>query len=261
MKWHGGTKVYTYLGSDISRCLFVGGCLEPNEFAFLEQCLEQGMTFVDVGANLGLYTLHAAGKVGSGGRVIAVEPSGREFERLEANLRLNGLANVTPLRYALSDADGLATLHVSCEDHEGLNTLGGFVHDGVTLAREERVRARRLDDVLAELGVAKVDAVKIDVEGAEWHVLRGAEGMLSASRPIVMIELLEKSLRLQNSSAAEVLGLLRRHGYRIYSFDDRTGRPVPAGAISAGGENIVAAHPARPWPQLPPWPDLDRTGD
>ena len=88
------------LGNDVGWCVFVGGMYEANELAFLAAVLEPGMTFVDVGANEGLFTLVGASSVGDGGRVLAVEPSSREFERLGANIALNALDNVEASRLA-----------------------------------------------------------------------------------------------------------------------------------------------------------------
>ena len=172
MRFYGGLRVYTYIGNDISQCLFVGGCYEPNEFAFLDSFLDRGMAFVDVGANEGLYALFAASKVGNEGRVLALEPSRREYERLRDNLLLNRLRNVKPLRLAAADFNGTARLRVAGYKHEGHNMLGEMAYE-VELSHEEEVEARLLDDILAEEGIDRVDAAKIDVEGAEEAVLRG----------------------------------------------------------------------------------------
>jgi FkbM family methyltransferase len=128
IRWHDKLKVTIYLGNDLSRCLYVGGTYEPNEFMFLSQVLEPGMTFIDVGANDGLYTLFAARRVGANGKVLAIEPSRREFARLERNVRLNRLMNVQALRVAASDREDWAVLRLAGFGHEGQNTLGGFAY-------------------------------------------------------------------------------------------------------------------------------------
>ena len=82
-RWYGGTKVEVTLGNDNSLCLYVAGSFEPNEFAFLDGVVRPGMTFIDVGANEGYFTLFAARRVGRAGRVVSVEPSSRERRQLE----------------------------------------------------------------------------------------------------------------------------------------------------------------------------------
>src|SRR5579862_7898796 len=112
-EWYDGLRLNLYLGNDLSRQLYVGGCSEPNEFAFLNSVLAPGMVFIDAGANDGLYTLFAARRVGSAGVVWAFEPSRREYARLEENLKLNQLENVRPFQIALADQNGEADLSVA----------------------------------------------------------------------------------------------------------------------------------------------------
>jgi hypothetical protein len=131
MKWYDGLLVHLYLGNDTSRCLFVGGCIEPNEFAFLDSYLKPGMVFVEGGANDGLYTLFAAKRLGSKGTVLAVEPSARERQRLRSNLTLNRLGNAKISPAALSNTRTKASLKIAGYEHEGHNTLSSFAHEGV----------------------------------------------------------------------------------------------------------------------------------
>ncbi len=91
MGWHEGLVVKLHLPNDLSRLVFVAGCTDPNDFCYLRRILKPGMVFLDAGANEGLYTLFAAKRVGCSGRVLAFEPSKREFERLRENIRINRL--------------------------------------------------------------------------------------------------------------------------------------------------------------------------
>ncbi len=244
MNWHHGTRVHVYLGNDLSRCLFVGGCIDPNEFAFLECVLEQGMVFVDVGANEGLYTLFAAKRAAT---VLAIEPSSREFDRLRANLELNSFTNVRARKLALSNHSGEGVLHVSGYEHEGQNTFGEFSYLGVESSEVEKVPLVRLDDLLNEEGLQKVDIIKLDIEGAEFLALDGARNTLTTSRPLLLLEIFDSALRRQGSSAAEVVALLKSFDYEIYVFDQTSGRPIKSECYSGVSENIVAAPRERRW--------------
>jgi FkbM family methyltransferase len=248
--WYEGLQVRLHLGNDLSRCLYVGGCYEPNEFAFLHKVLAPGMTFADAGANDGLYAMFAARRVGPAGAVLAFEPSTREFERLQDNLRLNEITNVRAFRTALGRETGVATLRTAAAEHAGQNTLGQFVYAGVECARLEQVPVERLDDVVAREGVPAPDVIKMDVEGAEFAALLGARGTLEANHPLLLLELNDEALWQQQSSAAEVLGFLRDVGYAVFTFDPTTGRPVRAANDAELSPNVVAAHPARPWRSL-----------
>lgn len=239
MRFYGGLHIYSYVGNDISQCLFVGGCYEPNEFAFLDSFLERGMVFVDVGANEGLYTLFAASKVGDSGRVVALEPSEREYKRLLKNLALNGLRNVRPLRLAAASFNGTARLRVAGYRHEGHNTLGEMAYE-VECSHEEEVETRLLDDILADEGIERVGAVKIDVEGAEEAVLGGMAKTIARDRPLLILEVFNRALRAQGSNAEKITELLRSRGYGLYVFCASDGRPVPLTEIGEESANVLA---------------------
>lgn len=239
MSWDEGLKVWIYLGNDLSWAMFVVGCFEPNEFALLAEVLRPGMTFVDVGANDGLYSLFAAKRVGRSGKVVAVEPSTREFDRLSRNLMLNRLWNVQTFHVAASDCRGEGTLRVAGYSHEGHNTLGTFIYD-TDLARTEKVRLVPLDDLIDDIGVSRVDVIKMDIEGAEYSALQGARKVLHHHRPMLLLELSDPALRKQGSSRQDILRILDELGYCMYALDPTSGRPVPARIPPEQDPNIVA---------------------
>ncbi len=179
MDWCEGMKIRVHLGNDLSWALFVEGCFEPNQFAYLRSALRPGMMFVDVGANDGLYSLYGSRCVGRKGRVLAVEPSEREYERLRRNLNLNRIKNVMTVRVAAWEDSGEAKLLIAERGHEGHNTLGSFVYN-TGLLREEMVTTAPLDVLVAEQGIGRVDLMKIDAEGAESAALQGANGLIPA---------------------------------------------------------------------------------
>jgi FkbM family methyltransferase len=240
VRWERNLKVDLTLGNDQSRCLYVGGSFEPNELTFISERLSAGMRFVDVGASEGFYSLIASRLVGPQGRVFAFEPSPRERARLQRNIAINNLANVSVFDCALADEEGQARFLVAEAEHNGLNTLGAFAYDGVACAEQLSVRVRQLDGILKSSGTTTVDMIKIDVEGAELRVLKGALDTLKRFRPTILMELLESALRKQNTSSDEVLDFLKNIGYRIWTFDDSTGRIRPAKPAEALSSNIVA---------------------
>jgi FkbM family methyltransferase len=220
--WHLGTRLQLHLGNDLSRQIYIAGCIDPNEFAFLDRYLQPGMTFFDAGANEGVYTVFAAQRVGSGGTVWAFEPSRREFERLRSNLDLNGLdlPNVRLFPFALADRSGRTELTIAEDQHAGQNTLGKFAYETVAAVEKHMVDVRRLDDLVAEQPPARIDVVKLDVEGAELLVLQGAVSTLERYRPIVLFEVSEASLGHQDHRREELLAFLREEHYSLYLFDD-----------------------------------------
>lgn len=153
------------------KLLFAPQLYDREEFALLESQLQPGSVFVDIGANAGAYTLWASSRVKPGGSVIAIEPDPEMQRRLEFNLRSNGIADVRVCPVALGDREGEAELLISLRER-GQNTL---LRDEAARTRGARVahkvRLRPLADVLRECGVARVDALKIDIEGHEPPVL------------------------------------------------------------------------------------------
>jgi FkbM family methyltransferase len=165
--------------------IMLHGAFEAAESRYLSSRARAGTTAIDVGANIGLFTVPLARAVGSGGRVLAIEPDPENVARLEANLRLNRLANVLVERVAASDWDGEAELHVA-NDPAFHSTVA--VHEGREVGRSLRVPVTRLDTMWMRLGRPAVSAIKIDVEGAELAVLRGAETLLRETRPALLLE-------------------------------------------------------------------------
>ncbi|HYL77545.1 MAG TPA: FkbM family methyltransferase [Bryobacteraceae bacterium] len=251
--WHRASRVCIYLGNDQSRQILVAGCLDPNELAFIDRFLRPGMTFLDVGANDGLYTTLASKCVGPHGTVWAFEPSSRELSRLERNLELNHLTvRVFPL--ALADSNGPAELKVAPYGHEGLNTLGSFVHE-IDPGGGEKVQLARLDDILEQNPLAHLDFIKLDVEGAELRALKGAVGALRRYRPVLLLEVSDAALRKQGGSAEDLNAFLQAQNYDLYMFDPSSGLPAKA-VEGIYSENMIGvpAGVALPEAVYSPWP-------
>jgi FkbM family methyltransferase len=241
--WRRGLKLHLFPHNETCELVYLTGRYEPNETHWLESVLRPGMTFVDIGANLGMFTLLAAACVGPGGRVIALEPSKRERERLEANVKLNGFANVRVIAAATSDVPGNARLHVAREPNSGHNTLGAFIYD-VREELAEEVELIRLDDA----GIDHVDVMKLDVEGAEVKALRGAARLIDRCRPTVLVEVNDRSLGNQGHRSAEVWEFFLSRGYSMHGFDEASGKLVPVTQLEryADSVNLVAVPEVKP---------------
>ena len=248
--WHAGTRLRLFLDNDLSLTLFAGGMFEPNEFALLDRVLQRGMVFVDGGANEGAYTIFAAARVGTAGRVIAVEPSARERDRLAANIAHNRLTNVDIVEKALAERSGSAPLLLAEALHAGQNTLGNFAYQGVKGIGSQDVALTTLDELVSQYGLDRVDVVKLDLEGAEYRALSGARRLLNRLRPLILMELSETLLAHQGASTAILLAMLEAANYMIFTIDDETGRPVPLPPGNAPSDMIVAVHAQRDWPGL-----------
>ncbi len=155
---------------------------EVNVSLLVERLLHEGMTVVDVGANHGLFSMEAAHFVGSTGRVYAFEPTPELYAHLRKHLEVNHLKNVYLLEKAVGSFDGNAKLRVH---HEctGLNSLASqdLVWQGSTLIADQVINVPicKLDTVVNSENISHIDILKIDVEGFELEVLRGARNILA----------------------------------------------------------------------------------
>jgi FkbM family methyltransferase len=198
------------------------GAYEPHLTAVFERHCRSGMTVVDVGANLGYFSLLASKLVGPAGRVVALEPNSENCRLLLSSLRLNGTSNVDLLPVAADEAPGWAYYAT----HVGSN--GGLVDDDNLLSRFGTVVPTfRLDDLVDR----KVDFLKMDVEGAEGRVVHGATRIIEKDRPIVTTELKEEMLqRVSDRSVADYLSYFGDLGYLPTLLDKESGaeRPYPS---------------------------------
>jgi len=190
---------------------------ERMETGFVSRLLRRDMTVVDAGAHHGLYALLASKRVGWDGRVIAIEPSPRECERLEKHLRLNRCSNTELVRCALGEGPGEADLYLVEGFQDWCNSLRPPAVDEPV--RTVRVCVRRLDDMLAELGATKVDFLKLDVEGAELSVLYGAMKLLQReSRPAILAEVQDTRTQPWGYAAREIIQFLIRMDYQWFAI-------------------------------------------
>jgi len=190
---------------------------ERMETGFVKRLLRRDMTVVDAGAHHGLYTLLASKQVGWSGKVIAIEPSPRECVRLEKHLRVNRCSNTELVSCALGEDTGEADLYLVDGFQDWCNSLRPPEVDEPI--RTVRVPVRRLDDVLGELGVFKVDLIKLDVEGAELSVLYGAMKLLHGrSRPAILAEVQDIRTQPWGYAAREILQFLIRMDYRWFAI-------------------------------------------
>lgn len=162
-----------------------GSSFDPAELEFMRTALKPGATAIDVGANVGVYAITAALRVGAGGRVIAVEADAEYLPRLRAGLERNGLENTELIAAAAGEADGEVELTIAADGaFSSVKPLVAYAASGAT----RRVRQRRLDSIWDEAGQPDVAFVKIDVEGAEVDVIAGAERLLRRCSPALVVE-------------------------------------------------------------------------
>jgi FkbM family methyltransferase len=168
---------------------YLGRFYEWELLAVLDHLLRPGDTFIDVGANIGMITLHAAAKVGPQGTVLAFEPNPEAKARLDEHIQINRLRNVRTFGLALGDRPGCATLSVptACSSQSTLRKADG-------MASRFEVRVATLDSFLDQIPADRPVFLKTDTEGYDFNVLKGARGLLSRPAVIAFSEVNHKWL-------------------------------------------------------------------
>lgn len=193
------------------------GIYEPDESGFVRSVLNSGDTFVDIGANIGWFTLMAANIVGPEGRVYSFEPRPDTSERLGMSADLNGYMNVEIQQVALGSAAGRMTVATQLSAHNPGGTWS-LATDALDSALDEGYERFEVDVIrLDDLQLKHCDLLKIDIEGAEYLALSGATETLTRLRPTIISEINPEPLKLVSQvSAAEYVEFLRGLGYSAY---------------------------------------------
>ncbi|MBR1142359.1 FkbM family methyltransferase [Bradyrhizobium sp. AUGA SZCCT0431] len=239
----GGATFELELSQAIDFTIYLGNVFELGTKGALRRLVVPSSTVLDIGANIGAHTLHLAGLVGPAGRVLAFEPTQFAFRKLRRNIDLNPAL-----------AGRISTYHCFLGAQDG-NTLPDAIYSSWPLMPEgelhekhlgramatETATTRSIDSVLAEAGNPVVQLVKLDVDGFECEILRGATALLRDQRPIFVMELAPYVLVERGASLEEMLSFLIPNGYRLY--DERTERAMPSTAselqkLIADGESI-----------------------
>ena len=220
-----GLKMRLYGDSELCHLIYCRH-FEANEREFLNRFLRPGDVFVDVGANIGLFTLIAAERTGLQGKVLAFEPTAKTFGRLVENVRLNKFTNVECLKLALSDSRGNLPLNQCSEGYDAWNSLAKPVSKGSL--QPELVEAVDWDQFAQERDlIGSVTMMKIDVEGWENRVLAGGKQFFSRSdAPVLQVEFTDEAAEAAGASCRALYDCLQSYGYKMFLYDSGERRLV-----------------------------------
>jgi FkbM family methyltransferase len=221
------------------------GIYEPEVCEVVRRYLGAGQCFVDIGANIGWFSLLAAAIVGPAGRVVAVEPNPSSTAMLRQSAKENGFDNIEIVEVALSAESGVAALETDGSNGRVIPIEGPPARP---LEASFVVPLQPLDLVLRVGGVARADVVKLDVEGAEPLVLRGGKETIARDRPVLITEFFPLALEgTPWGGSREYLSQLRGLGYGLSvisrgrtAFHDEDDSALLDAAAAAGQLNILA---------------------
>lgn len=192
----------------VAKRLLRGEVWEPHFGAIVRCCVEAGDTVADIGANIGYNTVVLARQVGPQGRVIAFEPQSQIRQQLSLNVVENGFStNVEIFSYALGDQDGVEL------ELEPIDYNAEVVNVGDTKVGRggEKIQLRTLDS----FRIDRLKFLKLDVQGFETNVIRGADKTIKLCRPLMFVEVEEWNLKAQSTSAVELISSILNLEYTI----------------------------------------------
>ena len=231
-----GVMVPADLGDWITLHGFVEGY--DGEFGPSWSLIRSGSTVIDVGANIGIWTIGAAKRTGPSGKVHAFEPLKSNFSRLLSNIELNRVSNVLPQNVALSDRAGTLRFFPSPNKNSGVGLLKPEGWDVPTCG----VEAITLDGYCEQRQIGSVAVLKIDVEGAELLVLKGATRLLSSPSPPSIVFEMNRNMSANFDSSPEKVGaLLGKFNYSVFTYRAGSWHPVEL-AEFYGHEDLLARH-------------------
>jgi FkbM family methyltransferase len=211
-----GVRIQLYVDSLLSKLIYSG--FETEEQDFINSTLKSGDIFVDIGANVGLFTLSAAKIVGNTGKVISFEPTPVTYERLGLNIAENSFMNVDSRNKGLGHE--IANLNLNISDN-GFDAWNSFViTDSQKLKDSVTVEVSTLDLELAEIDKSRITVVKIDVEGWEKFVLEGGKSFFINYSPIVLVEFTETNTLSAGYHVHEIFDLMVDYGYQWYRINN-----------------------------------------
>jgi FkbM family methyltransferase len=241
MQWIEQLQVELHPNDYLSRAVYISGLYEPPTMLALQRLLAPGGVFIDIGANAGLFSMVASRWLGASGRVYSFEPSAREYRRLIRHLELNALENITTMQKAIGRSEGSARLRVAAFPNAGLNTVGAaFAYEGVAIERFETVVMTTLDRFAREAALQRIDAIKLDIEGAEPAALAGARDVLKRFRPALIVEMSSRALASSGARSTDIIDALVDANYRLHRIEPDGHLTFVMPSSVPDDENIVA---------------------
>jgi FkbM family methyltransferase len=229
------------VGSPIGLDLLVNGVYEPLELELALRLLQPGSTFVDVGANIGCYSIALAAAIRPGGRVLAIEASPRLQPYLERNIVMNGLHTIEIVALAAGEREGTTAFHEAPSHSFGMGSIAPQFN-----SRPLQLPMSTLDRILQERAVERVDLMKVDVEGFELGVFRGARRALTGAHPpAVLFEFLDWAEERAGLRVGAAQESLLDWGYRLWTSSGFVRGAPPLDAPMRSGGAMLLALPER----------------
>ncbi len=203
-------KLHLNLEDWIQQQIYFLGDYEKSEIDYLYSNLRKGDTFIDIGGNIGLFSLNASRIVGNEGKVISFEAFTPNYNQFENHISINQFQNVKLEHLAIADKKGFIEILYN-DTYNNVGMASSFLEE---FTAKEPVESVNLDEYVKEKQIPKIDFIKIDIEGGEFAALQGMNEILTYYRPKILIEINNTALKSSNHHEEELISLLTEKGYR-----------------------------------------------
>lgn len=215
--YDGNIKMNLSLKDWIQKQIYFLGYYDKIGIDCLKHHVKNGDVFIDIGANIGSYSLIASKEVGESGKVIAFEPINSIYSKLKKNIELNEAKNIEILPLAVYNEKKQINLFCSNLENEGMSSI---IENDQCSGKIETVEAIKLDNFINENNIQKVDFIKIDIEGAELPALQGMVETITKNLPLVLIEISESVLTNAIYSADDIINFFKNHNYQLFQIKE-----------------------------------------
>ncbi|HQN16557.1 MAG TPA: FkbM family methyltransferase [Bacteroidales bacterium] len=209
-------RIILFRDSILCRLIYFG--FEQIEISFVKKFLRSGDVFIDIGSNVGLYSLNASKIIGAEGKIYAIEPTPITFNRLLQNINLNKFENIVPLNIGLSKSKTFMDFNISDDGHDAWNSFASLPEQ--FSSKKINVEVNTLDSLISENNIKNISLIKLDVEGWEKFVLEGSSNLLKQDNsPTFIVEFTETNAFSAGYYLGEIFDLMNHYGYEWYSYN------------------------------------------
>ncbi len=211
-----GLRMRLRIDDWVQKKIYINGYYELNETNKWQEIVKGKKCIMDIGGNVGYYSILASPLIAINGKIFLFEPVAENIEFITHNLSLNKISNIQIERKIVSDEVGLGEIHVGESENLGMSSLYDHKHISGKIEKIEKID---IDTFVEKNGIDSIDAVKIDVEGHELSVLKGMKKSLINFKPIVMIEVLDETLKRSGNTSKCIFDFFNSVEYDSYDFD------------------------------------------
>jgi len=202
----------------IQQQIYFLGEYEKNEIDYLYAHLKKGDIFIDLGGNIGLFSLNASKIVGDEGKIYAFEAFTPNYNHFRKHIDINHFNNIKLEHLAVADKKGFIEILYD-ETYHNVGMASSFLQE---YTAKEKVESISLDEYAKQQQISRIDLIKIDIEGGEYSALTGMREILMHYRPKILIEINNIALKSSNRSEEELVSLLTEKGYRKIKIVSKT---------------------------------------